>query len=73
MAAPYVILSLKHSPGRHGDALWWGPGRCGYTGLDDAGRDLRIGIYVVLFEALDTEGGTTMVFKEPVVLARPLD
>ncbi len=58
-------LEAARLVGRSGHLIW--------DGLDDAGRDLRIGIYVVLFEALDTEGGTTMVFKEPVVLARPLD
>ena len=42
-------------------------------GLGDDGRDLRIGIYVVLLEAIDTAGGTTEAFKEPVVLARPLN
>ena len=51
--------------GHSGQLLW--------DGFDDAGRALRIGIYVILFEALDTAGGTTLVFKEPVVLARPLD
>jgi hypothetical protein len=34
---------------------------------------LRIGLYVVLFEALDADGGEVARFKEPVVLARPLD
>ena len=62
-----LVRSLEEArlAGRSGHFVW--------DGLDDAGRDLRIGIYVVLFEALDAAGGTTMVFKEPVVLARPLD
>ena len=62
-----LVRSLEEARlvGRSGQLLW--------DGFDDAGRALRIGIYVILFEALDTEGGTTLVFKEPVVLARPLD
>lgn len=62
-----LVRSLEEARlvSRSGHLLW--------DGLDDAGRALRIGIYVVLFEALDTAGGTTAVFKEPVVLARPLD
>ena len=51
--------------GRTGQLLW--------DGLDDGGRRLRLGVYVVLFEAFDAEGGTAAVFKEPVVLARRLD
>ena len=58
-------LEAARLAGRTG-ALFW-------DGLDDAGHALRIGIYVILFEALDTDGGTTVVFKKPVVLARPLD
>ncbi|MFQ5570793.1 MAG: lamin tail domain-containing protein [Rhodothermales bacterium] len=53
------------------DAGLAGPtGQLTWDGLDDGGRTLRIGIYVILFEALNTRGGTTEVFKEPVVLAR---
>lgn len=50
---------------QRGQLLW--------DGRDDAGRTLRIGIYIVLLEAVDERGGTTDVFKRPVVLARPLD
>ena len=62
-----LVRSLEEARlvGRSGHLVW--------DGLDNAGRDLRIGIYVILFEALDAAGGTTAVFKEPVVLARPLD
>ncbi len=49
--------------GRTGELIW--------DGLDDDQRTLRMGIYVVLFEALDTNGGTAEAFKETVVLARP--
>ena len=58
-------LEAARLAGRTGALLW--------DGLDDAGHDLRIGIYVIFFEALDTDGGTTAAFKKPVVLARPLD
>ena len=58
-------LEAARLAGRTGALLW--------DGLDDAGHDLRIGIYVILFEALGTDGGTTMAFKKSVVLARPLD
>jgi hypothetical protein len=51
--------------GKQGQVIW--------DGLDDDGRDLRIGIYVVLLEAIDTAGGTTEAFKQPVVLARTLE
>lgn len=51
--------------GRSGTLLW--------DGLDDDGRTLPIGIYVVLLEAVSAEGGTTEAYKRPVVLARPLN
>jgi len=34
----FFILSVKHSPGRNGEAVWWGPENCGYfTDLRQAG------------------------------------
>ncbi len=51
--------------GRTGSLVWDGRG--------DGGARLRIGVYVILFEAVSAEGGTVATFKEPVVLARPLD
>lgn len=51
--------------GREGQIPWDGRG--------DGGEHLRIGVYVVLLEALDARGGTTAALKEPVVLARPFD
>ncbi len=48
-------------------------GRIPWDGRDSDDRRLRIGIYVVLLEALDAEGGTVATYKAPVVLARPLN
>jgi flagellar hook assembly protein FlgD len=48
-------------------------GQLAWDGRSSSGERLRIGIYVVLFEALDADGGAVEVFKEPVVLARPLE
>lgn len=62
-----LVRTLEESRliGRTGELLWDGRG--------DGGRSLRIGIYVILFEALDTMGGRVVTLKRPVVLARPLD
>ncbi len=51
--------------GRTGELIW--------NGRNDAGQRVRIGVYVVLFEAVRAEEGTVRRFKEPVVLARPLN
>ena len=53
-------------------ALAGSTGQLFWDGLDDTGRRLRLGIYIVLFEAFDAEGGTAAVFKNTVVLARRL-
>ncbi|MEM6645912.1 MAG: lamin tail domain-containing protein [Bacteroidota bacterium] len=50
--------------GSSGQLLW--------NGLDDDGRDLRVGIYVVLLESIDTVGGVTEQYKGACVLALPL-
>lgn len=42
-----------------------------YDGLDDSGRALRIGIYILLIEAV-TSDGSTGTMKTPVVIARKL-
>jgi len=62
-----LVRSLEeaHLTAQEGALLW--------DGLDDAGHALRIGIYVVLFEAIAPRHGTTLALKAPVVLARPLD
>ncbi|WP_420454828.1 lamin tail domain-containing protein [Rubrivirga sp.] len=42
-----------------------------WDGTDDDRRPLRAGIYVVLVEAVDAQGGTTEALRGVVVLARP--
>ena len=51
--------------GRSGELVW--------DGRDDAGDRVRIGPYVVFFEAVRAEGGTITQLKETVVVARPLN
>jgi flagellar hook assembly protein FlgD len=51
--------------GRTGSLVW--------DGRDDAGDRVRVGVYVILFEAIRAEAGTIARFKEPVVVARPLN
>ncbi len=48
--------------GTAGDVVWDGRG--------SAGERLRAGIYIVLLEAVDVEGGTTEAHRAAVVLAR---
>jgi len=43
-----------------------------WNGLDDEGNRLRIGMYIVLFEALDNFGGTVKTMKDVAVVARKL-
>jgi hypothetical protein len=43
-----------------------------FDGLNDSGKPLRMGIYILLIEALDSFSGTVEVFKEAVVIARKL-
>ena len=45
-------------------------GQFDWDGTADGGRALRVGIYVVLLEAIDQQGGTTEAHKGVVVLAR---
>ncbi len=47
-------------------------GRVLWDGRDDAGHLLRIGIYVVVFEAAGTDGRPNEVYKSALVLARKL-
>lgn len=57
-------LEAARLSGATGSLVW--------DGRDDRGERLRIGPYVVLLEAVDTEGGTTEAYKGVVVLARQL-
>jgi hypothetical protein len=47
-------------------------GAINWDGRDDAGDELRLGVYVIVLDAVDADGGHTASYKEPVVLARPL-
>ena len=58
-------LEEAHLAGRSGELVW--------NGRNDAGERVRIGPYVVLFEAVRPEGGTTTQLKETVVVARSLN
>lgn len=51
--------------GRTGELIW--------NGRDDSGNRVRVGVYIVLFEAVQTSNGTVARFKKPVVVARPLN
>lgn len=44
-----------------------------WNGRTDAGNRVRVGVYVVLFEALQPQQATEIQLKAPVVVARPLD
>lgn len=57
----------------HREAELVGPaGELLWNGRDASGHSLRLGIYIVLFEAVDAAGGSVHAVKRPVVLARPL-
>jgi hypothetical protein len=43
-----------------------------WNGLDDDGRRVRIGMYIILFEAFDNFGGTVKTMKDVAVVARKL-
>lgn len=50
--------------GPSGELVW--------NGRDETGKRVRIGPYVVLFEAVRPDGGTSTQLKETVIVARPL-
>lgn len=58
------VLEQGHFTGDTGTLLWDGRG--------NDGRRLRVGLYVVLLEAVDVAAGVTEAYRAPVVLARPL-
>ncbi len=43
-----------------------------FDGLDDNGKPLRIGIYILFIEALNGSSGVVETLKEPIVIARKL-
>lgn len=43
-----------------------------WNGLDDDGHRVRIGMYIILFEAFDNFGGTVKAMKDVAVVARKL-
>ncbi|MEW5798677.1 MAG: lamin tail domain-containing protein [Bacteroidota bacterium] len=43
-----------------------------WNGLDDDGHRVRIGMYIILFEAFDNFGGTVKTMKDVAVVARRL-
>lgn len=43
-----------------------------FDGFDDSGRPLRIGIYILLIEALNSNSGIIDIMKEAVVVARKI-
>ena len=43
-----------------------------FDGLDNNGRPLRIGIYILLIESVEQNSGSVEVMKAPVVIARKL-
>lgn len=43
-----------------------------WNGLDDNGNRVRIGMYIILFEALDNFGGVARTMKDVAVVARKL-
>ncbi len=43
-----------------------------WNGMDDDGHRVRIGMYIVLFEALDNFGGTAKTMKDVAVVGRKL-
>jgi hypothetical protein len=58
-----TLVSARRTAAR-GEVLW--------DGLDDDGRRVPVGIYVIWFEAVDADGGRVDVAKKTVVLAKPL-
>ncbi len=43
-----------------------------FDGLNDSGNPLRIGMYIVFLEAVDTKNGKSVAYKDVIVVARKL-
>jgi len=54
------------------DNIWGSQGSIIFDGYSDDGQPLKIGIYILFIEALNSASGTTDTFKEVVVVARKL-
>jgi hypothetical protein len=65
LGRPVRTLEDARLTGRSGEMVWDGRG--------DENERVRMGIYVVLLEAVSAETGTVTRMQEPVVLARPLE
>lgn len=57
-------LAQNESTLSNGSLIW--------DGLDDDNRRVRIGMYIILFEAFDNFGGTVKTMKDVAVVARKL-
>jgi hypothetical protein len=57
-------LLTRELGGPSGTVVW--------DGRDDAGETVRMGIYVVMIQAVDREGAELMAAKTAVVVARKL-
>jgi len=67
----YYILSVKHSPGFRGYALWWGPDDSGYVeDLNQAGRYTRE--QVEQRSRYYNDGESTMAIREDYVIDRSM-
>jgi len=58
-------LEASRLSGPSGELVW--------NGRNEEGHRVRVGVYVVLLEAVRAETGTVTQLKTPVVVARPLD
>jgi hypothetical protein len=54
------------------DNIYSNTGSIIFDGYNDDGQPLKIGIYILFIEALDSSSGTTDTFKEVIVVARKL-
>jgi hypothetical protein len=57
-------LAVNETSPSTGSIIW--------NGLDDEGHRVRIGMYIILFEAFDNFGGTVKTMKDVAVVARRL-
>ncbi len=65
MTGRLVRLLANDEPASSSGTIIW-------NGLDDKGERVRIGMYIILFEALDNFGGTVSAMKDVAVVAAKL-